>query len=348
VTRSFRCRFRRTPGTGNRTINAGTLSSNTWEVSLDTRLIQRDNFGWSARLNYDRTRSTITELNVPEFTYGVPGRTWATSSTPVRARRWARSTASSSPRTAATCPEGVDCSQFRVNDDGLLVWTGGAEIGAGRWGELAPLSIQLAIALLGGLRWGHPFGGLCTDRTTGDPTAFCPLGKTMPDYNVSLSSTVNFGGLSVYGLFDAMQGFTVYNQPLQWAVFRNTAGIVNQAGKPDELMKPMSYYGALYGASGLRPSSEFVEDGSYVKFRELSVRYSFGQNALGRLPAVGALDGLALFLTGRNLKTWTDYRGFDPEVGKSTGNTGSSALGRIEGYQYPSFRTWSLGLEVNF
>ena len=335
-------------GYGNRTINAGTLASNTWEVSLDTRLIQRDNFGWSARVNYDRTRSKITELNVPEFTYGVPGQNLGSVFFARPGEEMGTFYGLQFAQNCGHLPEGVDCSQFRVNDDGLLVWTGGAEIGAGRWGELAPLSIQLASPLLGGLRWGHPFGGLCTDRSTNEPTAFCPLGKTMPDYNVSLSSTVNFGGLSVYGLFDAMQGFTVYNQPLQWAVFRNTAGIVNQAGKPDELMKPMSYYGSLYGASGLRPSSEFVEDGSYVKFRELSVRYSFGQNALGRLPAVGALDGLALFLTGRNLKTWTDYRGFDPEVGKSTGNTGSSALGRIEGYQYPSFRTWSLGLEVNF
>jgi hypothetical protein len=242
----------------------------------------------------------------------------------------------------------VDCSQFRVNDDNLLVWTGGAEITAGRWGELAPVSIQSANPLLGGLRWGHPFGGLCTDRSSGEKTAFCPLGKTMPDYSMSLSSTLSWGGLSVYGLVDAVQGFSVYNQPLQWAVFRSTAGILDQTGKEEGLMKPLSYYDALYGASGLRPSSEFVEDGSFVKFREMSVRYSFGQDALRRVPGVRELDGLTLMLTGRNLYTWTNYRGFDPEVGKSDGNTGSSAIGRIEGYQYPNFRTWTLGVEVNF
>jgi hypothetical protein len=53
-------------------------------------------------------------------------------------------------------------------------------------------------------------------------------------------------------------------------------------------------------------------------------------------------------LSGRNLYTWTDYRGFDPEVGKSGGNTGSSAIARVEGYQYPNFRTWTAALELIF
>ena len=335
-------------GYAQRTVNAGTLESDTWELSLDTRIIQRDNFGWSARVNYDRTRSTITELDVPEFTYGVPGQALGNV---FFARPGEVMGTFYGLQFATGCehlPSGVDCSQFRVNDDGFLVYTGGAEITAGRWGELAPLSVQSAHPRLGGLRWGEPFGGLCVDRVSGEPTDLCPLGKTMPDYTVSFSSTMNWGGLSLYGLFDAVQGFTVYNQPLQWAVFRRTAGILDQTGKPEELQKPVAYYAKIYGASGLRPSSEFVEDGSFVKFRELSLRYTFGQNALSRLPGVSALDGLSLMLTGRNLKTWTDYRGFDPEVGKSTGNTGSAALGRVEGYQYPNFRTWSLGVEVNF
>lgn len=335
-------------GYAQRTVNAGTLESDTWELSLDTRLIQRDNFGWSARVNYDRTRSTITELDVPEFTYGVPGQNLGNV---FYARPGERMGTFYGLQFATGCehlPAGVDCSQFRVNDDGLLVYTGGDEITAGRWGDFAPLAVQSAHPRLGGLRWGEPFGGLCVDRASGEATDLCPLGKTMPDYSMSFSSTVNWGGLSLYGLFDAVQGITVYNQPLQWAVFRRTAGILDQTGKEAELQKPVSYYAKMYGASGLRPSSEFVEDGSFVKFREMSLRYTFGQDRLSRLPAIGGLDGLSLMLTGRNLKTWTDYRGFDPEVGKSTGETGSAALGRVEGYQYPNFRTWSLGVEVNF
>jgi TonB-linked SusC/RagA family outer membrane protein len=333
-----------------RTVNAGTLESNTWEASLDARLIQRDNFSWSARMNYDRTRSKITEMNVPIFTYGVPGQNLGNV---FFARENEELGTFYGMQFAESCehlPAAIanQCDQFRVNDEGYLVWTGGQELSAQNWGALAPVPIQASHSQLGGLRWGEPFGGLCIDRETSAQTNYCALGRTLPDYSMSFSSTISWGGLSVYGLLDAVQGFDVYNQPLQWAVFRNTAGLLDQSGKSAELQKPLSYYGRLYGASGLRPSSAFVEDGSFVKLRELSLRYTFGESMMSRIPGVSQLDGLSLMLTGRNLKTWTDYRGFDPEVGKTGGQTGSSALGRVEGYQYPNFRTWTLGVEVNF
>jgi TonB-linked SusC/RagA family outer membrane protein len=331
-----------------RTVNAGTLESKTWEVSLDTRLIERDNFSWSARVNFDRTRSEITAMDIPATKYGIGGQNLGDV---FYARAGEEMGTFYGLQFAESCehlPSGVDCSQFRVNDEGFLTWTGGEELSAQSWGREAPLALRLAHPLLASLRWGTPFGGLCTDRVSGEATDFCPLGRTTPDYKLSFSSTVSWGGLSLYGLIDSEQGYSVYNQPVQWAVFQGISGLSDQSGKSDEEMKPIGYYSAQYSASGLRPNSAFVEDGSYVKLREMSLRYTFGQDMLSRLPGVSAFDGLSFMLTGRNLKTWTDYRGFDPEVGKAGGNTGSAALGRVEGYQYPNFRTWTLGVEVNF
>jgi TonB-linked SusC/RagA family outer membrane protein len=329
--------------------NAGTLENNTWELSLDTRLIERNNFSWSARVNYDRTRSEITEFNLASYRYGVPGQGLDNV---FFAREGEELGTFYGIKLATTCedlPAGIQnqCDQFAVNDEGYLVWTGGQDLSARNWGATAPASIQTSGAQMFNLRWGEPIAALCNDRDLGT-TVYCPLGRTTPDYKVGFSSTVSWGGLTVYGLLDAEQGFDVYNQPLQWAVFRNTSGLSDQAGVPVEQQKPLSYYGTLYNVSGLRPSSAFVEDGSYVKLRELSLRYTFGSDMLSRLPGVSALDGLSLMLIGRNLKTWTDYRGFDPEVGNAGGQTGSAALGRVEGYQYPNFRTWTLGVEVNF
>jgi hypothetical protein len=73
---------------------------------------------------------------------------------------------------------------------------------------------------------------------------------------VSLSSTLNWRGLSVYGLFDAVQGFSVYNQPLQWACSRTTPGSWTRPDVPEsDQQKPLGYYAALYSVSGLAPSS---------------------------------------------------------------------------------------------
>lgn len=324
--------------------NAGTLESNTWEASLDARLMQTDNFLWSARVLFDRTRSTITELTAPPFTYGVPSQ--GLNDVFYAREGEALGTFYGVPfaQSCADLPEGMSCDGFTVNDDGYLVWVGAGGLDANAWGTTSDVLVRGAA-----VRWGSPFRGECTDRVTNERSStFCPLGSSLPDYKLSFSSSASYGGLSLYGLIDSEQGFDVYNQPLQWATFRHTSGQCDQGGVPIEQAKPLGYCDALYQTSGLIPSTEYVEDGSYVKLREMALRYTVGAGQLGRLPAINQLSGLTFSLTGRNLYTWTDYRGYDPEVGETGGDTGSAALARVDGYNYPNFRTWILGVELNF
>jgi len=336
-------------GFQNQWLNAGTLESNTWEASLDARLIDRGPFSWTARVLYDRTRQEITELDVPPYTYGVSGQGladvfYARPGEPLGTFYGTRIAQSCEDLPLMANGQAADCSQFAVNDDGYLVWVGaGGSLTNPKWGTAAPFQ-------LGGRapEWGAVIRGQCTDAITEQRTNYCPLGKGLPDYKLSFSSNLSWGGLSLYGLVDSWQGFEVYNQPLQWAVFKGLGGIQDQTGVAPELQKPVGYYDWLYNVSGLAPSSAFVEDGSFVKLRELSARYRIGENTFSRLGALSSLSGVTLSLTGRNLATWTNYRGYDPEVGRGGGETGSAALARVEGYQYPSFRTWTLGVEVNF
>jgi len=327
--------------------NAGTLESNTFEASLSARLLERGNFSWNARLLYDRTRTEITKLTVPAFTYGVAGQglddVFYAREGEEMGTFYGFQVAESCDMLPASVLATNPCEQWAVNDDGYLVWVGaGGSLGTPQWGRAAGFAINGQQ-----ITWGTPFAGQCTDRSTEERTFLCPVGRTTPDYNLSVTNTLTWGGFTVYGLIDAVQGFSVYNQPLQWSVFRRVTDLFNERDTPAAEAKPVGYYDALYTFSGgLEPSSVFVEDASFVKLRELSFRYRVGGDRLARLP--GSLDGLTLSLTGRNLKTWTNYRGFDPEVGKAGGDTGSAALGRVEGYQYPNFRTWTLGVEVNF
>jgi TonB-linked SusC/RagA family outer membrane protein len=337
-------------GYSHRWENAGTLASNTWEASLDAQLVQTPSVSWSARLLWDRTRSTITALNVPAFRFGVPGQNLGEVFYAREGEQYGTFYGIQFATECGHLPAGVQdrCGEFVRNDDGFLVWVGETGASEPRWGDDAPLELSTSAPHLAAMKWGTPFAALCEDRTTGQQGTFCPLGKALPDYTVSLASTVGWRGLTLYGLIDAVQGFDIYNQPLQWAVFRRTAGTYDQADVPEADRKPLGYYDATYQVSGLRPSSEFVEDGSFIKLRELALRYGFTGSQLAHVPLLNVMSGAGVTLTGRNLFTWTDYRGFDPEVGKSTGDVGSAALGRVEGYQYPNFRTWTLGVELNF
>lgn len=119
-----------------------------------------------------------------------------------------------------------------------------------------------------------------------------------------------------------------YNQTRQRMYQWARHGDVDQVGKDEGLKKPIEYYVALYAAND--PTDYFVEDAGFVKLRELSVRYRFGSRAMSLLRSVGARSG-SIALVGRNLLTFTDYKGYDPEVGNT--------LTRLDSFDYPRYRT---------
>ncbi len=324
--------------------NAGTVESKTWEATLDFRLLERPSFNWSAKVLYDHTKSTITELTEPPFVYGVSGQQLGEVFYARQGEEVGTFYGGILARTCADLPDGVSCDGFQVNDDNFLVWTGGNGFDNPQWGTNGPVVGGSAV------KWGTPFGGFCIDRSTGEQTRSCKVGNTMPDYNLGVSTTMTFKGLSLYALVNRSAGFDVYNQPLQWGFFKRMTGYYDQdPNLPENQKKPLGYWDAWYsGSGGLGPNNEFVEDGSFTKLREVSLSYRFRQDQLSGVPGLDRFHGIGISVTGRNLYTWTSYRGYDPEIGKTGGDTGSAAIARVDGYTYPNFRTWTAALELIF
>jgi hypothetical protein len=323
--------------------NAGTLESRTYEATLDLRLVERPDVSWSAKLLYDNTVSEITALNVPAFTYGVGGQGLETVFYAREGEKIGDFYGVAYATGCSSLPSDVSCDGFVVNNEGWLVWVGqGGSLSNPQWGTSGP-------AVLGKtLKWGTPFQGACIDEMTGEETTFCQVGNSIPDYNLGLATTLSYKGLSLYALFSRSSGFDIYNQPLQWGTFKRFTGIFDQTGVPEAEQKPIGYYDALYGVSGLQPSNAFVEDGSFTKLREVSLSYRLSQDLLSGIPGLNRFNGIALNLVGRNLFTWSDYRGYDPDLGEGGGDTGSAAVARVDGYNYPNFRTITAAIEFIF
>jgi TonB-linked SusC/RagA family outer membrane protein len=309
--------------------NAGALESKTMEAFLEASVFESQDMSWLARFNFDRTRQEITQLDVPAYRFG-PNDNFYMREGEVYGTFYGN-------RFATSCNElapGDDCSLFQVNDDGYLVY-----VGAGN-GYQDGISKSLWGTSENGYDWGMPIVAQECDAA-GECEDFLPIGNTLPDFTLSLSNTFRYKNLQVHALLDWDVGADIYNGTAQWAYRELKHGIVDQVGKPEGQMKPLGYYPALYNVNEI--SSHFVEDGTYLKLRELSLRYTMDEDQLGG--ALG-LTRASLSLIGRNVLTFTDFTGYDPEVGSGTG--GADAIGRIDNYQYPNYRTFSASVELVF
>jgi hypothetical protein len=90
-----------------------------------------------------------------------------------------------------------------------------------------------------------------------------------------------------------------------------------------------------------RISTRFIENGSYLRLKNLTIGYSFPDKLLKNLN----LSGFKLYVTGENLLTFTTYSGFDPEV-NAFGS--SNTTQGIDYGTYPQTRSFIAGLSVNF
>lgn len=164
------------------------------------------------------------------------------------------------------------------------------------------------------------------------------FGTPFPTREISLNTTFSFREwLRVSALFDHKGGHTVVNMTRAWrCVDSSNCAEAYDAGTPLELQAAMVARALLAG----RTWSGFAEDADFVKFRELSVTLGLPRNFAERFGA----DGLSLTLAGRNLKTWTDYSGLDPEV--NFGGTANFTSGDFA--TIPPNRMLTARIDVNF
>jgi TonB-linked SusC/RagA family outer membrane protein len=306
--------------------NAGTVEGNTLEGTLEAQLVRRPTFAWRMGLVADRSRNRITEFNRSCFqTLTIAFRCQGETLGAMYGFRFIKG--------LEELPPGVGdrSSEFQRNDEGLLVWVGpGNSFTDGETKKLWGTSTTIGTTNFG---WGMP---IVLRDATGN-TAVVKIGDGNPDFHYGFSNNVSWKDLTVYALIDATVGGQVYNQTnqrmYQWA----RSADVDQTGKPQELKKPIEYYVNLYAAND--PTDYFVEDAGFVKLREVSLKYRLPSSLTASMARMG-VSGVSVSIIGRNLKTWTGYKGYDPEVG--------GTIQRLDSFDYPRYRTFTGSIELTF
>jgi hypothetical protein len=161
------------------------------------------------------------------------------------------------------------------------------------------------------------------------------VGTTQAPFFGGFGSSLNFKGFEVSGFFSFVQGNQIYNN--------DRANVENPIYLWDNLNADLLTEWRAPGQVTNIPRADqamrsgttrFVEDGNFLRLRNLNVSYTLPQSLVSPLK----VSTIRVFAQGQNLLTWTKFRGFDPEI----------ATRALTGAQYPALRTVTFGLNVSF
>ena len=164
------------------------------------------------------------------------------------------------------------------------------------------------------------------------------IGDPNPDWLFSMVNTFSWKGfdLSVYlqGVAgnDIFNANSISNEGMSSAHNQTASVKYRWVGYGTSTVMPRAVYGDPN--HNARISDRFVEDGSYLRLKNVTLGYNFPAKWLKKI----SMQNARIFLSCENLVTLTKYSGFDPEVG----------INGIDGNRYPVSRTFSLGVNFNF
>jgi hypothetical protein len=310
-------------------------------------LLSHADYFWRVHLTGDRTRSTIADLKVGPFLIGpdendpntqifriAKGEKLGT----VYGSKWIRTQQQLEETIRAGALTG-SASDYVRNEEGFYVrqaqYHTKAEV------PLAAMS--------------------CLNADCTQTAKVVKIGDVNPDFNLGLTSTASWKGLSLNGTLTWTKGGNIYNYTRQWPFNELRDAVIDQSKKPDPGTcaadwstsdptcpyktgrKPTTYYSTFY--NNFDPSDYFVEDGGYMRLRELAVNYEIPTKYVQRIP-VASFRSARIGIVGRNLWTQTNYSGYDPDV---TGPGGGNPFAyRVDYFTYPAYRTFTAMFELGF
>lgn len=284
-------------------INAGTIENKGWEIVANATPVTGREFNWDLLFNFSRNRNVVLDLPVERIALGGFGNL--------------------RPSLIAGEPYGVFYGTgFQRDGQGNVV------IGSNGYPLLAQPSDE------------NPSG----EVRLGDPT---------PDFLLGIRNNLSYKNFLLTFLWDIRVGGDVANVTANWMRAQGVAESTTDRGSlvvfrgvmadgtpntTQVLIDDTNYYNANTGNRNI--AERFIEDGSWVRLRDVTLTYSFPNALANRL----RMKSLNLSAYGRNLLLFTGYSGVDPETNLYGPN---SSLG-VDAFGTPTTRSAGLSLTAGF
>lgn len=164
------------------------------------------------------------------------------------------------------------------------------------------------------------------------------IGNPNPSWLFSMNNSLSYKGFELSVFLQGIAGNKIYNannidNTGMAAAYNQTTDVLKRwQGEGTSNSMPRAVFGNPN--QNTRVSDRFVENGSYLRLKNITLSYTFPKQWLQK----AQIENARLSLSCENVATITGYSGFDPEVG----------INGIDQNRYPISRTFSLGLNFNF
>ena len=167
------------------------------------------------------------------------------------------------------------------------------------------------------------------------------IGNANPDFIWGLNNHFEFKGFYVDMFWQGVVGNDIFN-------FKSIASDQTLTERALERYSPENPGGTRPGVDwfaneyGSYVNTDFIEDGSYVRLKNIAIGYNFKLNSLPWL------SNLNIYVQGQNVVTITDYTGYDPEVSFNYNGSQNSVNRGVDDFGFPNYKTFTAGLKATF
>ncbi|HEC41976.1 MAG TPA: SusC/RagA family TonB-linked outer membrane protein [Bacteroides sp.] len=179
------------------------------------------------------------------------------------------------------------------------------------------------------------------------------VGSPNPDFVGGMTNAFYYKGFDLNVLLSFVYGNSVYNgggqyQSMQFSnwIDNQTKDMLNRWQKPGDVTDVPQAVFPFSDYSATTPNSRWLSDASYLRLKSVSLGYNLPAQVLQRMK----LRSLKIYATATNLFTWTNYKGWDPEVnyldGAGTSQTRDNIFQGQDFYTAPQARTITVGIKV--
>ena len=168
------------------------------------------------------------------------------------------------------------------------------------------------------------------------------IGDPNPDFTFGLTNDFSYKNFTLSVFFQGSYGNDIYNASRietegMYKDQNQSTAVLNRWRKPGDITDIPR---AKQGTDNIKASSRWVEDGSYLRLKTLTLAYNLSNEELLRY----GIRKIQPYFTAQNLWTLTNYKGFDPEVNQGL----SGPTMGIDWGTYPQTKTFIFGLNIDF